>query len=525
MLVVSGLHVALACGLAMTVLRMAGVRGKVRDAVFLGIVLVFVLVGGGHPPAVRAGTVFGLHRVARLLERPVGNLQAIGLSGLILFGFDPAQVYSIGAVLTFAAVLGIALLAAPIRGRLPERPKELFSGLAAALAAQSATAPILLWRFNVVSAAAWLTAPLSIPLLGGMIALGGVLLIFFSAGWAPPPLVVLFAFGMRTMEFVAERIAGAAFLRPTPPLEIVIAIGALTVIGALARGRARAAAFLPAAALFLFLAVRPGPRGPSGGFSIEALDVGQGDAILLRTRGGAILVDGGGPFDLDRRDFGRTRLLPKLLDRGVTRLDAAVLTHPHPDHALGLFAVIEELPVGEFWRSSGEDEAGLFHDLEDAATSGRVPVRVLEAGDLLRRAGLSIAVLHSGGPRRKVDATNNQSLILLAEKDGRRALLTGDAGSATEEALLRDNRVGSADVLKVGHHGSRASTTPRFLEAVCPRAALLSCGRENRFGHPAPETVSTLAAARVPLFRTDRLSDVRIELFPRATRLWWRDVR
>jgi competence protein ComEC len=167
----------------------------------------------------------------------------------------------------------------------------------------------------------------------------------------------------------------------------------------------------------------------------------------------------------------------------------------------------------------------LFHDLEDAATSRRVPVRVLEAGDLLRRAGLSISVLHSGGPRRKVDATNNQSLILLAEKDGRRALLTGDAGSATEDALLRDNRVGSADVLKVGHHGSRGSTTPRFLEAVCPRAALLSCGRENRFGHPAPETVSTLAAARVPLFRTDRLSDVRIELLSRATRLWWRDAR
>ena len=525
MLVVSGLHVALACGLAMYALRSLGVRGKVRDGVFLAVVLAFVLVGGGHSPAVRAGTVFGLHRVTRLLERPIGNLQAIGLSALLLFSCDPAQVYSIGTVLTFAAVLGIALLAGPIRSRLPARPRELFSGLAAALAAQGATAPVLLWRFNVVAAGAWLTAPLSIPLLGGMIALGTLVLAFYAVGWAPPPLLLLFELGTRAMELVAERICGASFLRPTPPLSAVLAVGALTAAGACALRRWKGFCFGSAAALFLFLAIRPGPAGPGRGFSIEALDVGQGDALLLRSDRRAILVDGGGPFDLDRRDFGRTRVLPKLLDRGVTALDAAVLTHPHPDHALGLFAVLEELPVGELWRSSGEDEADLFNDLQAVAASRRVAVRVLETGERLERGGFSMTVVHSGGRRRKVDATNNQSLVLFVEKDGRSALLTGDAGAATEEALLREDRIPSADILKVGHHGSRGSTTPGFLEAACPKAAVLSCGRENRFGHPAPETLAVLAAARVPLFRTDRLSDVRIDLLPAATRLFWRGLR
>ena len=525
MLVVSGLHVALSCGLAMFVLRAIGVRGKTRDGVFLCILLLFVLVGGGHPPAVRAGVVFGLHRVARLLERPIGNLQAIGLSAMVLFGFDPAQAYSIGTVLTFAAVLGIALLAGAIRSRLPARPRELFSGLAAAFAAQGATAPILLWRFNVVAAGAWLTAPLAIPLLGGMIALGTVILAFYAAGWAPPPLLFLFALGTRAMEFVAEKICGASFLRPTPPLSAVIAVGALTAIGALAPRRWKAVSFAGAAAIFLLLAIRPGPAGPGEGFSIEALDVGQGDALLLRSARHAVLVDGGGPFDLDRRDFGRTRVLPKLLDRGVTALDVVVLTHPHPDHALGLFAVLEELPVGELWRSSGEDEAGLFNDLQETAAAERVRVRILEPGDTLERGGLSIAVVASGGRRRKVDATNNQSLVLLVEKDGRSALLTGDAGAATEEALLREGAIPAADVLKVGHHGSRGTTTPRFLEAVCPKAALLSCGRENRFGHPSPATLAVLAHGRVPVFRTDLLSDVRIELLPFKTRLHWRDVR
>ena len=327
------------------------------------------------------------------------------------------------------------------------------------------------------------------------------------------------------MEFLAERAAGAAFLRPTPSLPAVLAVSALTAAGAFAPRRLRAAAFLCAGVLFLVLALRPGPAGPSRGFRLEALDVGQGDALLLRWRRHAILVDGGGPFDLDRRDFGRTRLLPKLLDRGVTSLDAAVLTHPHPDHALGLFVVLEDLPVREFWRSSGEDESDFFVDLDVLAAGRGVPVRVLGAGETIDQEGARITVIHSGGPRRKVDAINNQSLVFLFERDGRSALLTGDASAATEGTLLWERRIPRADLLKVGHHGSRSSTTAAFLEAVCPRAALISCGRENRFGHPAPATLRTLAAARVPVFRTDLSSDLRIDLLPDATRVWSRGLR
>jgi len=181
--------------------------------------------------------------------------------------------------------------------------------------------------------------------------------------------------------------------------------------------------------------------------------------------------------------------------------------------------VLEELPVGAFWRSRGEDESGFFRDLEAVAARRAVPVRPLSAGETLRWPDARLQVLHSGGPRRKLDATNNQSLVLLFERDGRRALLTGDAGAATEDALLRNRAAPRADVLKIGHHGSRGSTTPAFLEAVCPRLALLSCGRQNRFGHPAPGTLKTLAEARVPVLRTDLDSDVRIDLLPAVTRL------
>jgi competence protein ComEC len=523
LLVVSGLHVALAAGLAFSLLRTIGVRGKARDAGLLISVVAIVLVAGANPPAVRAGLVFATFLAARLLERPIRGAHAAGISAIVLFLCSPREAFSLGCALTFAAVAGIALFAEPIRERLPRRPSWLFDGLATALAAEIATAPILLWRFNLLALGAWLTAPLSIPLSGALIAAGFLLLVCFAFGLFPAMLVGLFAGGARALEWVAERASGVAILRPTPPLAGVAAVGVLLLGAALLPARLRIWSGALAGSLFLALALRRGPSGPPRGFSLEALDVGQGDALLLRWNRHALLVDGGGPFDVDARDFGRTRLLPKLLDRGVTRLDAILLTHPHPDHALGLFAVAEELPVGRFWVSAGEDEGGFHGALGALARRRRIPFGPLETGTH-EIAGATLTVLQSGGPRRKKDPINEQSVVAIFERDGRRALLTGDAGAASEDDLRRAGALTPVDLLKVGHHGSRGSTSPAFLDAVCPRLAVVSCGRENRFGHPAPETLASLASRRIRVYRTDLASDLRVELLPEGTRLRLRGI-
>ncbi len=524
LLVVSGLHVVLEAGLVLFVLSLVGVEGKTRDLLLLASVFLAVLVGGANPPAVRAGLVVGVFLATRLLERPIGSAQAIGLSALVLVLAAPASLFSVGTVLTFAAVAGIALFTEPIRSRLPARPAWLWSGLAATLAAECATAPVLFWRFNLVAAGAWLTAPLAVPLSAALIAVGGALLVGYACGIPSGALAALFALGSRLLEWLADRAAGVAYLRPTPAFGLVLVVGVLLAAAALGPVRLRGACAAAAALLFLGLALAPGPSGPRRGFSIEALDVGQGDAILLRWNRRAILVDGGGPFDLEATEFGRTRLVPKLLDRGVTRLDAVVLSHPHPDHALGLFAVLEELPVGELWLSAGEDEAGFMARLSGLAAGRGAGVRVLVAPETIEIGDARMTVLHSGGPARKADAVNNQSAVILFERDGRSALLTGDIGAPTEDALVRAGAVSRADVLKVAHHGSRTSTTSSFLDAVRPRAALLSCGRRNRFGHPTAGTLAALARSCVAVLRTDRRSDCRVDLLPGHTRLDWRGL-
>jgi competence protein ComEC len=524
LLVVSGLHVVLAAGLASLALGALRIEGPARDVALLLSVVLFVLVGGANPPAVRAGLVVAVFVATRLLERPIASGQAIGLSALVLLLSAPTEIFSVGTILTFAAVSGIALFSKPIRERLPRRPEWLFSGLAVSLAAQCATAPILFWRFNVVAAGAWLTAPVTLPLAGALVGVGGVLLVLYLVGIPAGPVAALFALGSRSLEFFAERAAGCAFLRPTPRLGAMAAVGAVLLLSRLGPRRTRPWAAGASAGLFLALALAPGPAGPVRGFSLEALDVGQGDAILLRWNRRAILVDGGGPFDPMATDFGRTRVVPKLLDRGVTRLDAVLATHPHPDHALGLFAVLEELEVGELWQSSGDDENDLYARLDAVAVARRVAVRPLEPLDVWEREGGRVSVLRSGGIRHKVDGINNQSVVALFERDGRTALLTGDAGAPSETELREAGALEPIDLLKVGHHGSRTATSPGFLEATRPRVALLSCGRRNRFGHPAPETMATLGRFCVPVLRTDERSDERVDLLPGTTRLWWRGL-
>lgn len=524
LLVVSGLHVGLAAGLVVGALALLRVGGKRRDAILFAFVFLFVLVGGANAPAVRAGLVVAVFLAARLLERPIGAGQAAGLSAIVLFAADPRQVYSLGAVLTFAAVAGIALVTEPIRRRLPARPDAVFSGLATTFAAQCATAPVVFWRFNVVSAGAWLTSPLAIPLSAALIALGAIVLALYALGLPADAPAHLFGLGSRALETLADRASGLAVLRPTPPLAAMVAVGGATLLAASGPVRLRLPAGALAVAIFLAFAFRPGPAGPRRGFSVEALDVGQGDAILVRWNRRAVLVDGGGPFDLEAADFGRTRLLPKLLDRGVTRLDAIVATHPHPDHALGLIAILEELPVGSLRFSAGRDDGNLFALLARTSAAAGVPASALKAGDVLSWGDAKLFVLHSGGRLRKNDAINNQSVVATFERHGRRALLTGDAGAPTERDLADRGLLAPADLLKVGHHGSRTSTTELLLEHVRPRVALLSCGRENRFGHPAGATLRTLIRYGVPIFRTDRLSDVRVELAPDATRLCWRGI-
>jgi len=264
-------------------------------------------------------------------------------------------------------------------------------------------------------------------------------------------------------------------------------------------------------ALFLaaFAAVAPRPiQHPQDAMLVEAIDVGQGDSLLVITpEGKTLLVDGGGIGGKARQatqefDVGEEVVSPTLWARGIRHLDVVALSHAHSDHMGGLPAVLRNFKPSELWVGNNPPIAA-YKALLDEATALHVRIRPLRAGDSISLASSQIHVL---APSRDyqpgMEPANNDSLVLHVAYGGTSVMLEGDAEESIEQAMLSEAGLQS-NLLKVGHHGSVSSTRPDFLARVAPQWAIISCGQHNPYGHPREEVLHDLEAAKVRTYSTD----------------------
>lgn len=253
---------------------------------------------------------------------------------------------------------------------------------------------------------------------------------------------------------------------------------------------------------------------------ITAIDVGQADALLIQTpQGHAILVDGGGRLERGRgaestaERAGETTVVPFLLRSGVHHLDAIILSHPHGDHVGAAAPILRDgFSVAEL-ADSGQQYGGYaYRDAVATARADRVPIVYPRAGMVWRTEdGASLTFIGPSLPFIESDNTiNDNSVALILQYKHFRMLFTGDAGVAAERRFLNEGIDLHADVLKVGHHGSAYSSSPSFIAAVHPHYAIISVGRHNMFGHPAPSTIETLQHFGTRVYRTDENGAVRI---------------
>jgi competence protein ComEC len=515
LLAVSGLQVSLIAVLLFAVLRRAlalvrplarrGLARRVAAACSVVGILAFVLLCGAPPSAVRAGLMAAAVLLGLSLGRRTGGVDALGLAGFITVAWSPASVLDPSFLLSYAAVLG--LVAAGGAGKsLASRARSL---LVAALAAGLMTLPVSAYLFGEIAPGGLLANVVLVPVAAALqvpaIAFGGLGALLMST-----PLARLGASAAGAMEAIVEALGaplgGVALVdAPAAWQALLLTAAALLSVVAFTRRAWRAG---PVALALVVAAASPAMLEP-GGVRVDVLPVGQGDSALFRLPGGeAVLIDGGGVFD-ERVDPGARVVVPALRRLGVERLDVVVLSHPDPDHLLGLLSVLDAIPARELWHPGYGDEHPLMRRLLAKARARGVRVRAarellgVHALGAVKLEVLSPAPEDGGGVYPEL-SPNDNSLVLRLVYGQTAALWTGDVEYWGEAYLVDSGASLRADLVKAPHHGSRTSSGAALVEATGAAHVVFCTGRGNRYGFPHEEVAGRWARSGARAWDTAR---------------------
>ena len=490
----------------------------------------FALMVGTGPSVSRALAMCVLALFAAIFALDYDPHTALGVAAAAICALDPFALFSIGAQLSFAATLGVAIGLRSLRGRPGSRPRRrhvLAAAAAAAVGSWLMVTPLLAYHFAAFPLLGALANVLVVPMCGVTMVLAfiAIPLSWLSSGLGALPLYPArwLIDGMLWVNGLCERLPGAyvSCTRFTAPA-CVAWYGGLAVIACAYRARldwrewlvpkriAWALLFAAVAASIWFAvsATRPEPM------FVTFLDVGHGQCCVVEAPSGrTMLVDAGSGYSPSAGErCARDVILPFLATRGVKRLDAVVITHPDADHCNALASVLEEVPVGLVLESVPAPDEEAYASARAAGERKGVRFETTGAGGRINLGGdvRADVLWPSGTDRDAAFERNDRSVVLRLTHRDVSILLTGDIGIEAEAELVKRGEPLSAEVLQVPHHGGEHSSTRAFVERVAPGVAVVSC-RAGDPAHPHPMIQERLRTFGVQVWRTDRDGAVTIE--------------
>jgi competence protein ComEC len=569
LLVVSGMHLAIFAGCIFALAAWLRLRREWSTTVTIACSFAYALLAGFGEPVQRSFWMVSLYLLARLIFRERNSLNAIGFAAVCLLALDPSSLWGASFQMTLLSVLIVGGVAIPIAEHTfgpylqaaqnlsliaidPELPPRLaqfrvtlrlisshlerFTGrwLAHALPAASVRLLLRICELLLVSALIELAMSLPMAIYFHRVTAAGLpvnLLVVPLIGLALPSALITFATLLiwptlaivpgaltaallHAINGIVHLFSGMAIGDIRIPDPGVLAIVAGILLIGLAVWGARNSRFpvvVPVAALACSAACVFYPRALAyhpGVLEVTAIDVGQGDSLLLISpEGKTLLIDAGGPTGGGSQgpsgnfEIGEDVVSPVLWSRNIRRLDAIALTHAHSDHMGGMASLLRNFRPRVLWVGTNPEIAAYQALLAEAAQLN-IPIEAMAAGSSFAFGGTQVDVLApSPDYTPGAGASNDDSLVLHVSYGKTSVLLEGDAEASSERQMLSEQL--HSDLLKVGHHGSRTSTTPRFLAMVAPTYAVISVAHRNPYGHPKWEVLRRLQDDHVRTFRTD----------------------
>jgi len=563
-LVISGTHVAIVAAFFLFLLRVCFVPASLAAALTAVVAWLYAFVTGFNAPCVRSAAAFTLVIAAGFFfrqRRPLNLLAAVALGFLL---FDPDQLFDASFQLSFLAVAFLGAFATPLiratsgplgRGLadLANRDRDLnleprvaqfriemrllaetlYRALRVPLGAArrgvAAVARVLFFLYEITAISAVIQAGLALPMivyfhrvgLSGLTAnalvvpvMGlaipvGFIAVFTGWTWVARCGGVLLASSRAIVHWHAS--LDPDWRIPTPPLWLGIAFSLALVAAAVARGRGwRIASGAAVVALLALLLWQPFPPDVHPGeLELTAIDVGQGDGLLvIFPDGKRMILDGGGIPAFGNQpksqlDVGEDVVAPYLWDRNIRNVDVVALSHAHDDHIGGLPALVSDFRPRELWTGATPDSPA-WRVLHERAQHLGVKIVPLLAPRQFLWGGAQIEILAPFADYVPADEPRNDDSLVMRVRYGKHSfLLCGDVERPIENRMLSEDELQLTDVLKVAHHGSHTSSTPAFLDAIKPVFAIVSVGQDNSYGHPNADVIGRLLDRNAIVYRTD----------------------